>query len=37
VKRGDKSLRWVFLAAAAGEVGRHSVRILIRVVMRMLR
>jgi hypothetical protein len=30
-------LRWVFLAAAAGEIGRHSVRILIRVVMRLLR
>jgi hypothetical protein len=37
VNRGDKSLRWVFLSAATGEVGRHSVRILIRVVMRLLR
>jgi hypothetical protein len=37
VKRGDKNLRWVFLAAATGEVGRHSARILLRVVMRMLR
>jgi hypothetical protein len=37
VKRSDKSLRWVFLSAATGEVGRHSVRILIRVVMRLLR
>ena len=33
----DHSLRWIFLAAASGETGRQSMRILIRVVMRLLR
>jgi hypothetical protein len=36
VKRNDKSLRWLFLAAATGEAGRQGLRILLRVCMRML-
>lgn len=37
MRRDDKSLRWVLLAAAAGEAGRHGARILIRVAVRLLR
>jgi hypothetical protein len=37
VKRTERSLRWVFLAAATGEAGRQGLRILLRVVMCLLR
>jgi hypothetical protein len=37
VKQRDKTLRWVFLAAATGEAGRHAVRMLIRLTIRLFR
>ena len=37
MKRDDRSLRWVFLAAATGEAGRHAVRIFLRYSLRLLR
>ena len=37
VKRGDKSLLWVFLSAATGEAGRSGLRLILRHSMRLLR